>query len=259
MRIQLGHLPPEKSLNPQRAFDDDFVVIDSHGIHEVAVDFCHCEHGKDHTRQLLRMWWFPSTSVNLRSAVTFQLLSFESKVSAYEFYQALARRQDNMDLANKVCMVKLQHHSAVTLSQDRYESFIRVVHEWRNLKMLKRSGRGHDPMGILGTVDGDCAMLCPACLQPGKNLPNDWEFAPRAKRYILMPCNCNAAVNLDFSWLYALFIALDANFRLKRKAISSDEADPSLSSGWAYFVDECAYKEYLKTQVNVVQPVSGPL
>ena len=211
------------------------------------------------------MWWFPSTSVNPRSAVTFrlleefQLLSFESKVSAYKFYQALACRQDNTGLANKVHMVKLQHHSAVTLSQDRYESFIRVVREWQNLKMLKRLGCGHDPMGILGTVDGDCAVLCPACPQPGKNLPDDWEFAPWAKRYVLMPCNCDAAVNLDFSWLYALFVALDANFCLKRKAISSDEADPSLSSGWAYFVDECAYKEYLKTQVNVVQPVSGPL
>ncbi|KAF8132456.1 hypothetical protein EV363DRAFT_1163307 [Boletus edulis] len=230
LRIQLGHLPSEKCLNPQRAFDDDFVVIDSHGIHEVAVDFCHCEHGKDHTRQLLRMCWFPSTSVNPRSAVSFrlleefQLLSFESKASAYEFYRALARRQDNTGLANK----------------DRYESFLRVIREWRNLKMLKRSGRGHDPIGIPGTADGDCAVLCPACPQPGKNLPDDWEFAPQKK-----------------SWLYALFVALDANFRLKRKAVSSDEVDPSLSNGWAYFVDEYAYKEHLKTQVNVTQPKSS--
>ena len=33
-------------------------------------------------------------------------------------------------------------------------------------------------------------------------------------------------------YLYALFLALDANFRLKRKNVSSDEADPGLSKGW---------------------------
>ena len=62
-----------------------------------------------------------------------------------------------------------------------------------------------------------------------------------------------------FSWLYGLFIALDTNFRLKQKAMSSDEADPTLSNGWAYFVDECVYKEYLQTQMNVIQPVSVSL
>ncbi|KAG1851314.1 hypothetical protein DFJ58DRAFT_842202 [Suillus subalutaceus] len=49
------------------------------------------------------------------------------------------------------------------------------------------------------------------------------------------------------SWLYALFVAIDANFCLKRCIVSKDSMDPSLSRGWAYFVEETAYKTYLQT------------
>jgi hypothetical protein len=46
-------------------------------------------------------------------------------------------------------------------------------------------------------------------------------------------------------WKYALFLAIDANFRLKRKLVSSDNVDPSLNAGSCYFVEETAYKQYL--------------
>lgn len=45
-------------------------------------------------------------------------------------------------------------------------------------------------------------------------------------------------------FLYALFLAIDANFRLKRKKVSTDERDPSLNEGWACFVKEEPYKEH---------------
>jgi hypothetical protein len=69
--------------------------------------------------------------------------------------------------------------------QDRYEAFMRMVREWRHLKMVKRFGHGHDPDGINATSPGECAVLCPACPQPGKNLPHGWEDVPKAKRYVL--------------------------------------------------------------------------
>lgn len=46
--------------------------------------------------------------------------------------------------------------------------------------------------------------------------------------------------------MYRLFIGLDANFRAKRKCVSSDTADPGLNTGLAYFVDEDNYKSFLK-------------
>lgn len=61
------------------------------------------------------------------------------------------------------------------------------------------------------------------------------------------------------SWLYAQFVAIDANFRLKRKKVSKDSVDPSLSKGWAYFVEETAYKDYLSHKGNIIQEVHGRL
>ena len=58
---------------------------------------------------------------------------------------------------------------------------MRIVREWRHLKMLKRCGHGHDPTGSEGTREGECSMLCPACPQPGKNLPEDWDKVPKDK------------------------------------------------------------------------------
>ena len=49
--------------------------------------------------------------------------------------------------------------------------------EWRHLKMMKRAGRRHD------NSNGSCAILCPACPQPGINLPSNWEDAPEETRY----------------------------------------------------------------------------
>ena len=101
LHVQLGHLPGQTCGNPRRAFNGDFTVMDTHGIHNVAVDYCDCENAKSLVHQLLRVSWFPATTTHPRSATTFrllrefQLLSFESKVSAYEFYQSLAHNSDN--------------------------------------------------------------------------------------------------------------------------------------------------------------------
>ncbi|KAH6892681.1 hypothetical protein BKA70DRAFT_1233619 [Coprinopsis sp. MPI-PUGE-AT-0042] len=48
-------------------------------------------------------------------------------------------------------------------------------------------------------------------------------------------------------FLYQLFLAVDANFRLKRKDVSSDEHDPGLNHGYAYVVSETEFKDFLKT------------
>ena len=48
---------------------------------------------------------------------------------------------------------------------------------------------------------------------------------------------------------------MDANFRLRRRAVSSNETDPSLSQGWAYFVEDNAFKKYLRDHKNDVQEV----
>ncbi|GBE84257.1 hypothetical protein SCP_0602350 [Sparassis crispa] len=112
---------------------------------------------------------------------------------------------------------------------------MRIMRMWQHLKMLKRAGRGHDPGGVRATTAGSCVVLCPACPHPGKNLRPDWEEAPESKK-----------------WLYWLFIGLDTNFRLKCKKVSSDSVDPGLNHGYAYFVEERAYKDYLSVYDSLV-------
>ncbi|KAG6819407.1 hypothetical protein H0H93_012104, partial [Arthromyces matolae] len=231
LRIQLNHVWNDTCPAPRQASGNDFVIIDTLEIHEVALDFCNCEKSKPWEVQLLRSRLYPTTATRPSSAVTFgclrhfQLLSFESKCSVFEYIGALSRATDN---------------TGVSTARDRYNEFLRVVRQYRHLKMLKRSGRGHEKGGIAATQPGECALTCPACPQPGRNLPTDWKKKPEDKKY-----------------LYALFVALDANFKLKRKTVSSEERDPSLGQGWAFFVEETKYKAFLNDFWHEKQPKSN--
>ncbi|KAJ6447669.1 hypothetical protein C8R47DRAFT_999731, partial [Mycena vitilis] len=97
------------------------------------------------------------------------------------------------------------------------------------VQMLKRAARGHDALGVVNTQPGECAFLCPACPHPGINLPPDWSCAPEEKQF-----------------LYALFLAIDANFRLKRKDVSSEEKDPGLGNGYAFYCDVEQYMVHVR-------------
>ena len=51
-------------------------------------------------------------------------------------------------------------------------------------------------------------------------------------------------------FLYGLFLAVDACFRLKRKLVSSEATDPGLGTGWSYMVCDEPYRRYLLTTTN---------
>ncbi|KAG1868964.1 hypothetical protein DFJ58DRAFT_714137 [Suillus subalutaceus] len=178
VQIQLGHNLGERYYNPHPSAGDDFVVIGLNGVHEVVLDFCGCTSAQVQYKQLLYMWWYLATH--------FHILSFENKVSAYEFYHSLARYTNNSRLIG---------------IKDRYSAFMWMVCQWHNLKQLGHGGRGHDSAGVDATAEGE--------------------------------------------WKNALFVTIDANFRLKRKVVSSDTAGPSLNAGWMYFMQEGRYKSYI--------------
>ncbi|KAG6877691.1 hypothetical protein C0992_009434 [Termitomyces sp. T32_za158] len=216
LQMQLGHAGDqcENPLPPT-----NLVVLHTNGIHSISVLYCDCTQSIPRHVQLLRTRLFPATTIYPQTAATFhllkgfQLLSFMSKVSAFEFYQTLVRLTDNTGTVDL---------------PDRYAAFLRMVHEWRHIKMLKRAARGHDLKGVKGTQSGECAVLCPACPYPGVNIPSNLTNVPAGKQ-----------------WLYSLFLGIDANFRLKRLNVSSQEQDPGLNHGYAYFVEESAFKSYL--------------
>jgi KDZ transposase family protein len=105
-RIQLGHPIGEPCLLKYPAAGDSFVVVDTSGIHEVGLDYCGCGVGGNEVTQLLRFRLYPATVQRPNTAATFrclhhfQLLSFESKCSVYEYFQTLVRESDNTGLKN---------------------------------------------------------------------------------------------------------------------------------------------------------------
>ncbi|KAJ7441809.1 hypothetical protein B0H11DRAFT_2251870 [Mycena galericulata] len=209
LSVQLGHPPGQRCTNPQ-AGNQAFVVIHDNSIHEVAVDFCGCDREKADLPyiQLLRAGWYPSTEHRPQTAAMF------AKTTAYDFYSVLERMTDNTGVK----------------PPNRYQIFLRMARQYRHLLMLKRAGQGHDLSGVFGTRSGELAVECPVCLHPGVNLPDGWENAPPEDRFI-----------------YVLFLALDACFRLKRRMISNEIKDPGLGTGWAYVMENALYWHFLHT------------
>ncbi|KAJ3508321.1 hypothetical protein NMY22_g16650 [Coprinellus aureogranulatus] len=231
VRIQLGHPPGERCYAPARAFNDDFVVIDCDMVHSVAVDYCTCGHtAKPEFEQLLERRFYPATIERPKTAATFralelfEMLHYESKITPYEFYKTVSRLTDN---------------TGTDPPKDRYPSLLRMVHEWRHTRLLKRSGKGHDEGGVESTKPGELAVLCPPCPHPGINMAEGWDCEEEDKRYI-----------------HALNVGLDANYRLKRKDVSDDVADPGLIKGFAYFVDEPPFRKFVLEHENDTEPKS---
>ncbi|KIL55027.1 hypothetical protein M378DRAFT_49831, partial [Amanita muscaria Koide BX008] len=218
LRVQLGHggAPcPLPSTGPT-----NFCIFDTSGIHYISVDFCDCRIIHQRT-QLLRARWFPATFNRPKTAFTFDCLdtfhelTLQGKTPLYDFYHTVLHKTDNLEL-----------HKTIY----RYPEFHRVFRIWRNILMLKRAGRGQDPAGAGATAQGELAVECPACPHPGRNLPEGWQLAG------------------PLLFLYTLFLAADANFKLKGKDRGIN--DPELAPGWASFVEEGRYQEHIMQHVD---------
>ncbi|KAF7440215.1 hypothetical protein PC9H_000559 [Pleurotus ostreatus] len=223
--IQLGHSHEETCALPG-ILRKSLYIIDTSGIHIVSVRFCRCRFlGED--IQLLRYRWYPASPTAPRTAFTlnllntFQLLTLQGKVSAYDFYLSIERKTDNAGIKGL---------------QLRYDQFLICVRQFRHLRMLKRAGLGMDPEPVSSTKDGGYAVDCPACPHPGINIPANWETEPESTR-----------------WRYGLILTIDANFRLKNKDRHL-ENDKALGDGWGHWVPEGPYKSHLNMNTNDPEP-----
>ncbi|KAF6743804.1 hypothetical protein DFP72DRAFT_993649 [Ephemerocybe angulata] len=231
LRVQLGHAGTQGCPYPQRAFNDAFVIVAPNGIHEIGLDFCGCPGSPDHVVQLLRHRLFPATVKKPKTAATFsalkllQMLTFTAKISCQEFTRAMDR---------------LTNNTGTEQYPNRYRSTLRMLRVWRHTRLMKRFARGYDPAGWRATASGACAVICPACPHPNINLPANW-MEMRQKE----------------AFLYWLFVALDANFRLKRKNVSNDHRDPGLIQGFSYILEDSPFREYLlKYTERIIQDKS---
>ncbi|KAJ6523886.1 hypothetical protein DFH09DRAFT_1329751 [Mycena vulgaris] len=163
---------------------------------------------------------FAVTAATFNVMCQYHVLSLESKCSMGKFYNSLARQTNNVGEPPAI---------------------------WRNLQMLKRAGRCHETNSIETTKPGACTLECPACSHPGKNLPPDWKDVHRGPYH---------NVPSEKQFLYALFLALDANFRMQWKDVSSESADADLGNGLVFFDEVVGYMKHLKDNWDQPQPKS---
>ncbi|KAJ3511895.1 hypothetical protein NLJ89_g3832 [Agrocybe chaxingu] len=145
----------------------------------------------------------------------FHELHLQGKTTAYDFYETLAHRTDN------ISVLEILSH---------YTEFHRALRLWRSTMALKRAGHGQDPGGIENTSNGELMVECPACPHPGRNLPERWDKAG------------------SLQYLYILYLAVDANFKLKGK--DRGLTDIELTPGWGAFVHEGQYQAHLNNYVD---------
>lgn len=145
------------------------LVLHTNSIHEVAIEFCGCDRAIPQHIQLLRRGMYPASQITVRTCATFELLkhlhmfALTTKASTYDFYRALERLTTNTGIRPPKYWLK---------------ALMRMVLQWRHLKLLKRGGRAHDPAGVEAMKDGQLAIQCPSCPHPDRNLPDGWETAP---------------------------------------------------------------------------------
>ncbi|KAJ7079826.1 hypothetical protein B0H15DRAFT_924531 [Mycena belliarum] len=226
LRIQLGH-PPGVVCPFKQAAPKDFVLYDLSGVHEINVDFCGCHPLEPHRIQLLRACWWPATVRAPNTCATFALCRFFQivnclgKLTAYDFLRGLEMTTN---------------HDGLDKPPDRRKPFMHIMREFREVKRQKRAKRGNLAGGSRATQRGELTQKCRQCPQPGWNLPEDWE-----------------SIDPLFRFLYFLFLAQDANFRLSNRQVSSESADPIMGDGHGYFCKRegaDGYKTHIAKHVN---------
>jgi len=97
---------------------------------------------------------------------------------------------------------------------------------------------------------GSLAIFCPACPQPGINLPKEWKQDP--KKYVAFTPTGNSVL-MACRWLYTRSIVIDGNFSAEHLKMRRPEADVALSPGGRYMVEPKRYEAHLNTGKEISQ------
>jgi hypothetical protein len=113
--------------------------------------------------------------------------------------------------------------STLSCYQNRYRELLRVSRQWRNLKEWKWFGFGHR-REIPGPAE--LALFCPACPQPGLNLPDTWKDDPR-------------------EWLYWRSFVVDGNFVALHQMQLRSVDDVWIKNGESFMTERQRYQRHL--------------
>ncbi|KAI9434694.1 hypothetical protein H4582DRAFT_1818474 [Lactarius indigo] len=202
-------------------------VVNQTGVFDMDVLFCICPNAGANDEQLLQAGIFPSTFKQIETAFTFSVLddfladNLECKTTAQQYYSKL------QSITNRMFPDHVPN---------LYKQLLRASRQWRDLKNRIESGLGHQHTGTSAN-EGSMAIFCPACPQPGINLPDDWRT-----RYNDKP-----------NQLIQTFI-MDGNFSAEHMRCRTGDTDVPLSAGMAFMANPNSYKAHLHSGQEISQP-----
>ena len=150
--------------------DNPYVsVVHSNGIHHMAMVYRSCC-GKETTNaDIMATGLFPTSFRCYQTVFThavpddYCLSNLECKALAYQYFQKLRHQTSPM---------------APDTVPNLYHELQRTSWLWRWMKKLKWAGIAHRSDTSIETQPGELANFCPACLQAGINLPDNWSTDP---------------------------------------------------------------------------------
>ncbi|TDL13548.1 hypothetical protein BD410DRAFT_688437, partial [Rickenella mellea] len=227
--VHLGHrgepcpnIPTGANFSPS-----NMATLHVNGMHSLKIHWCHCVDPS----QLIHAGFFPATPETPESAFTIQLLeefhlhALTSKKSAYDFVRALYR---------------LGNNAFPDDAKERSREFNVATRIWSYLVMEKRSGQAHEMDSLLPhRQPGSLVVHCPACPEPGFNMPEGWKDTPP-----------------NLAYIHQIQLGADGNFRLQKKTKQDDPNDRSLCPGRSYFADEDVFNDYLASVGDENAPVT---
>ncbi|KAG1722518.1 hypothetical protein EDB19DRAFT_1898193 [Suillus lakei] len=181
-----------------------------HGVLHVLLKPTSCPGAeKDRHLHLLKAKLFPASITRPHSAFTFDILdNFLIDALDYDIFT-------NNAFPDKI--------------PDCYRELMRVSRIWRDLVNRIRFGFMTPDRQI--PWSGDLALYCPACPQPGINLPPSWKDSYDA-------------------WLVMQRYIVNGNFTAQHMKMKTPEDDVSLADGKGYMVTEEPYQNHITESVE---------
>jgi len=115
-----------------------------------------------------------------------------------------------------------------------------------------QSGIANQPEGHT-PEDGTMAIFCPACPQPGVNLPEDWQTRYRNKESVSDILDAAARCSLVFRDQLIRTFIMDGNFSAEHMRCRTAESDSPLSAGMAFMANPESYNAHLRSGLEIAQ------
>ncbi|KAG2127671.1 hypothetical protein DEU56DRAFT_758558 [Suillus clintonianus] len=202
-------------------------VVDKSGVHSLSIWYSHCPSALSQDMQLFQAGLFLASFTRPKTAFTFAVLddflldNLECRTSAMNYY-------------SKIC--RLTSSIFPLMVPDRYRELMRAARQWRQCKLCKWHGFAHKDDK---PKDGDLALFCPACPQPGINLD--------------LSAGTVAQLDDTPSWLMTRYLVMDGKFKAEHMHAVNPSDEVSLMDGLGFMVSDERYKSHLAIARDHVQ------